>query len=107
MKAALNGVPSFSVLDGWWVEGHQEGVTGWSIGSPSAQPADSVEEEAASLYDKLERVILPVFYDDPEEFLKVRRSAIAINGSYFNTHRMVRQYDERAYRAAPGSPVFA
>jgi starch phosphorylase len=105
MKAALNGVPSFSVLDGWWVEGHQEGVTGWSIGSSNAQPGDSLEEEAAALYEKLEKVILPEFYFEPEEFLKVRRSAIAINGSYFNTHRMVRQYDEQAYRAVPGSPI--
>ncbi|HEU0021430.1 MAG TPA: alpha-glucan family phosphorylase [Dehalococcoidia bacterium] len=107
MKAALNGVPSFSILDGWWVEGHQEGVTGWSIGSAAAQTGDSVEEEAASLYEKLADVLLPMFYDNPEEFLKVRRSAIAINGAYFNTHRMVREYDDQAYRAVPGSPVVA
>jgi starch phosphorylase len=107
MKAALNGVPSFSVLDGWWVEGHQEGVTGWSIGSADAESTDSHREEAELLYDKLEKVILPMFYGEGEEFLKVRRSAIAVNGSYFNTHRMIRQYDEQAYQAVSGSPIIA
>ena len=94
MKAAMNGVPSFSILDGWWVEGDQEGVTGWSIGSADAQSNDSVQEEAASLYQKMENVILPMFYQETEAFLKIRRSAIAINGSYFNIHRMIRQYVE-------------
>lgn len=107
MKAAMNGVPSFSILDGWWIEGHQEGVTGWSIGSSDAQSSDSAQEEAALLYEKLENVILPMFYAATDEFLKIRRSAIAVNGSYFNTHRMIRQYVEQAYQAAPGSPITA
>jgi starch phosphorylase len=97
MKAALNGVPSLSVLDGWWVEGHVEGVTGWSIGEE-----DEVEteqwRETESLYDKLERVIVPMFYGQPNAFTRIRRSAISLNGSFFNAQRMVMQYLENAYR---------
>ena len=79
MKAALNGVPSLSVLDGWWLEGHIEGVTGWSIdGQMEGRAA-----EAASLYDKLENVILPMYYERPEEYAEVMRSAIALNGTFF------------------------
>jgi starch phosphorylase len=96
MKAALNGVPSFSVLDGWWVEGHIEGVTGWSIGDADDAQNDSVAE-AAALYDKLETVILPLFYKEAEKFTQVMRSAIALNGSFFNTQRMIWQYVKNAY----------
>jgi glycogen phosphorylase len=96
MKAALNGVPSFSVLDGWWIEGHIEGVTGWSIGREETGDHESAAE-AASLYDKLEKVILPLFYKEPERFAQVMRSAIALNGSYFNTQRMVCQYVKNTY----------
>lgn len=101
MKAAHNGVPSFSVLDGWWAEGHIEGVTGWSIGA--AEPdsdADASSVEAQDLYDKLERVIAPRFYDDRAGWISVMRYAIGLNGSAFNTHRMVHQYQSHAY--APG-----
>jgi starch phosphorylase len=96
MKAALNGVPSLSVLDGWWLEGHQEGVTGWAIGDGQESPEDS-PHEVASLYDKLEHVVLPLFYRQPTEFAKVMRSAIALNGSFFNTQRMMLQYLRNAY----------
>jgi starch phosphorylase len=95
MKAAMNGVPSFSVLDGWWVEGHVEGVTGWSIGGPEME-ADPTRD-AVDLYIKLERVILPLFYGLPFAYAEVMRSAIALNGSFFNTQRMVRQYVHNAY----------
>jgi starch phosphorylase len=106
MKAALNGVPSFSVLDGWWIEGHIEGVTGWSIGEGVGSENDSMAE-AASLYDKLETVILPLYYKEPERFAKVMRSAIALNGSFFNTQRMISQYVRNAYqRAADTSAQF-
>ena len=101
MKAALNGVPSLSVLDGWWVEGHIEGITGWSIGDSIGLENDS-EAEAISLYDKLENAILPLFYDEPEKFAYVMRSAIALNGSFFNTQRMISQYVRNAYRPAFG-----
>ena len=99
MKAALNGVPSFSVLDGWWIEGHIEGVTGWSIGEASTTENDSIVE-AASLYEKLEQVILPLYYKEPDKFAHVMRSAIALNGSFFNTQRMISQYVRNAYAQA-------
>ena len=96
MKAAMNGVPSLSVLDGWWVEGWIEGVTGWAIGD-SADTAEDPARDAASLYDKLERVIAPLYFGRPEGYLNVMRSTIAINGEYFNTERMVQQYLNNAY----------
>jgi len=94
MKAAHNGVPSFSTLDGWWVEGHIEGLTGWSIGeSATADP----KGDAEALLDKLEEVIMPTFYGNREQWLDVMRHTIALNASYFNTHRMVQQYVTNAY----------
>jgi glycogen phosphorylase len=96
MKAALNGVPSCSVLDGWWVEGHVEGVTGWSIGDAWEQESMPTRE-AASLYNKLEYLIMPTFYDRPSVYGQIMRTAIALNGSFFNAQRMVSQYMENAY----------
>ena len=96
MKAALNGVPTFSILDGWWIEGHIEGVTGWSIGD-GWQTETNIEKEVISLYDKLEQVIIPMYYEQPGQFASIMRSAIALNGSYFNTQRMVTQYLQNAY----------
>ncbi len=96
MKAALNGVPSLSILDGWWVEGHVEGVTGWSIGE-SDEPESDPSKDIASLYDKLEKVILPLFYKQPEAYAKVMRTAASLNGSFYNAQRMVFQYMENAY----------
>jgi glycogen phosphorylase len=95
MKAAMNGVPSLSVRDGWWMEGHFEGVTGWSVGQD--EDPEKHEIEIASLYDKLEHAILPAFYSRPEAYAAVMRSAIAINGSFFNTQRMLAQYALNAY----------
>lgn len=96
MKAALNGVPSLSVLDGWWIEGCIEGITGWSIGDgPDGDHSRS--RDAAALYDKLERLILPMFYRDQDRYLEVMRHAIALNGSFFNTQRMMLQYVQLAY----------
>jgi starch phosphorylase len=95
MKASLNGVPSLSVRDGWWIEGHLEGVTGWAIGLD--QDPEQHEIEVASMYDKLEHVVLPMFYERPASYAEVMRSAIAINGSFFNTQRMVSQYVANAY----------
>jgi len=93
MKCALNGIPSLSTLDGWWIEGHVEGLTGWSIDAPNGDEAEEVE----SLYSKLEDVILPLYYKDPDGFALVMRSAIALNGSFFNTQRMLLQYIFNAY----------
>jgi starch phosphorylase len=97
MKAALNGVPSLSVLDGWWIEGHVEGVTGWSIGD-DWEPESNPSKEIASLYDKLEYVILPMFYGRSTAFAEVMRSVIALNASFFNAQRMLLQYVENAYQ---------
>jgi len=94
MKAALNGVPSLSVLDGWWIEGCIEGVTGWAIGDTT--DTDNADD-AASLYDKLEHVVAPLFYRDRQAFLSIMRNAIALNGSFFNTERMFREYALTAY----------
>lgn len=102
MKAAMNGVPSLSVLDGWWIEGHFEGITGWAIGD-SAEPKSDTLAESRSLYDKLEYTILPMFYNDPESYTKVMRSAIAINASFYNAERMLYQYYRNAY-GGPRSP---
>ena len=102
MKAALNGVPSLSILDGWWVEGNIEGVTGWAIGDshrgdPGPETPVDNAHDAESLYSKLEGVILPLYYGSRERYLDVMRHAIAINGSFFNTQRMVQQYITDAY----------
>ncbi len=96
MKAALNGVPSLSVLDGWWIEGHMEGVTGWAIGEDHADAYDPCIE-ANSLYDKLQHAILPLYYGKPDAYTEIRRAAIALNGSFFHAQRMVLQYVRNAY----------
>ncbi|HUI74444.1 MAG TPA: alpha-glucan family phosphorylase [Candidatus Acidoferrum sp.] len=95
MKAALNGVPSLSIRDGWWLEGHFEGITGWAIGYDE-DPEDR-EIEIASLYEKLEHAILPLYYTRPKSYAAVMRSAIALNGAFFNTQRMIAQYVMNAY----------
>jgi starch phosphorylase len=103
MKAALNGVPSLSVLDGWWVEGCIEGVTGWAIrpqnGNDNRAGAhhDDDSADAAALYSALEHTILPMFYRARESYVDVMRQAISLNGSYFNTERMMDQYVRKAY----------
>lgn len=99
MKAALNGVPSFSILDGWWVEGCIEGITGWSLGDPASAHHDGDRRwaDAEQLYAKLESDIMPLYYGDPEGFASVMRSAIFLNGSFFNTERMIREYVAKAY----------
>lgn len=101
MKAALNGVPSLSVLDGWWTEGCIEGVTGWAIGEhchvANGNPTDRNACDAGALYDKLEHVVLPLYYHEPQRFTEVMQHAIALNGSFFNTHRMVLEYVSKAY----------
>lgn len=100
MKAAHNGVPSLSILDGWWIEGHIEGVTGWSIGagpnSPSTGPHTDAED-AEDLYQKLHSVVVPMFFSQRERWIDMMRYTIALNASSFNTHRMVQQYAAEAY----------
>ncbi|MDE3103837.1 MAG: alpha-glucan family phosphorylase [Acidobacteriota bacterium] len=91
MKAALNGVPSLSILDGWWIEGCAENITGWAI-----EDGDSEEAEANSLYEKLQHSIAPL-YANPTAWAAMQRHCIAINGAFFNTHRMLEQYFTSAY----------
>jgi glycogen phosphorylase len=92
MKAALNGVPSLSILDGWWIEGCIESVTGWAI-EDGANDLD----EANSLYTKLEKAVVPLYRDSQEKWARLMRTTLAFNGSYFNTNRMVKQYARSAY----------
>jgi len=109
MKAALNGVPSLSILDGWWIEGCIEGYTGWAI-----EDGVNDQEEAASLYEKLETAVVPLYLAAPERWARLMRNTLAFNGSYFNTNRMVKQYTRNAYypvklidRARTGEEAFA
>jgi starch phosphorylase len=95
MKAALNGVLNLSVPDGWWIEGCVEGVTGWSIGTGDDGSADVAD--AASLYDKLEHVVLPLYATDAAGWRSMMKQAIANIGYYFNSQRMMRRYATEAY----------
>ncbi len=99
MKAAHNGGPSLSVLDGWWLEGHVEGVTGWAIGSQSngASSTRGDDEDAEELYDKLEESILRLYHGHPLRWAELMRYTIALNASMFNTQRMVQEYVIQAY----------
>lgn len=92
MKAALNGVPSLSILDGWWIEGCIEGVTGWAI-----EDGANDAEEAENLYQKLENAVVPLYCGAPQHWARMMRTTLAFNGSYFNTNRMVKQYTRNAY----------
>lgn len=96
MKAAHNGVPSFSILDGWWIEGCIESLTGWSIGEASDIESDDARD-AESLYDKLENIIIQKYYYHRANWIDMMRRSIAINASFFNTHRMCQQYVLNAY----------
>jgi starch phosphorylase len=98
MKAAHNGVPQFGTLDGWWLEGCIENITGWSIGPEKTDQAESDDEiDKYDLYDKLENWIIPKFYNDRDNWIRTMRSCIAINASFFNTNRMIQQYVLNAY----------
>jgi starch phosphorylase len=94
MKAALNAVPSLSVLDGWWLEGWIEDVTGWAVGGES--DSDNARD-AAFLYDKLEQKVLPLYYGDRTRWIAVMKGAISRNAYFFNSHRMMRRYAVEAY----------
>ncbi|MBF0486814.1 MAG: alpha-glucan family phosphorylase [Nitrospirae bacterium] len=100
MKSTHNGVPNFSVLDGWWIEGHIEGYTGWSIGPAPTEiePDESMNKiDADDLYDKLENVIIPTYYNDKKKWIFIMKNTIGKNAYYFNTHRMMRRYVTEAY----------
>ncbi|MDX2130645.1 MAG: alpha-glucan family phosphorylase [Planctomycetota bacterium] len=106
MKAAVNGVPSLSVPDGWWLEGRREGETGWSVGEDRA-PGDAGEEwerDARSFYDVLEKFVAPLYRFDRPGWARVMRGAISLNGSRFSTHRMVRDYAREAWKLGALAP---
>jgi starch phosphorylase len=100
MKATHNGVMNFSVLDGWWIEGHIEGFTGWSIG-PAPQEltpgADADARDAEDLYHKLEHQTIRIYYHDRHTWIRMMQNAIGKNAYYFNSHRMMRRYVTEAY----------
>lgn len=89
MKAAHNGIPQLSTWDGWWPEASHRKKTGWTI-----------KEEGVknNLYELLAKEIVPLYYKKPEEYLKIRRQAISLNASKFNTQRVVEEYIKKAYR---------
>ena len=95
MKAALNGVPNFSVLDGWWVEGCQEGVNGWAIGGDGGDGSDAAHANA--FYAKLDGTVLPLFHGNRSGWCSVMKQAIATSGWQFSGNRLLGQYAEEAY----------
>jgi starch phosphorylase len=100
MKAAHNGVINFSVLDGWWIEGCVEGVTGWAIGPhPGEQAPEQTrrERELDDLYGKLEYLIVPTFYKGRDDWISMMKNSIGKVAYYFNSHRMMRRYATDAY----------
>jgi len=98
MKAAHNGVPQFSTLDGWWLEGCVENITGWALGPEKTEEEASDDEvDRNDLYNKLENWIIPKFLNDRDNWIRTMRSCIAINASFFNTNRMIQQYVLNAY----------
>jgi len=100
MKAAHNGVINFSILDGWWIEGHMEGITGWSIGpKPVESTLANINDatDAEDLYYKLENIIIPTYYHDRNQWIKIMKNSIGKVAYYFNSHRMMRRYVTEAY----------
>ncbi len=94
MKAAINGVANLSVMDGWWIEGCVEGQTGWAIGGEA--PSEN-GNDAQSLYEKLENDVLPMYSERHESWVQMMKFCIQKNGTYFNSHRMMRRYVSEAY----------
>jgi starch phosphorylase len=88
MKAAINGVLNLSTFDGWWAEGCIEGVTGWAI---------TDGQDATPLYEKLEQVVLPLYYNDRSHWTWMMKQSISKIACYFNSHRMMRRYAAEAY----------
>jgi starch phosphorylase len=100
MKAALNGVLNLSVLDGWWLEGCIEGVTGWAIGSD--KESDPIGDHAGLLYRKLEQTVLPLYYGDRSRWIWMMKQSISKLGAYFNSQRMMRRYASEIYLRSSG-----
>ena len=100
MKAALNGTPNLSVLDGWWAEGYTAEI-GWAVpGEGAATQAEQDTADAEELFRLLREEVLPRYDGSPEEWTAMGRAAIASVGSRFTSHRMVFEYAERFYAPA-------
>jgi starch phosphorylase len=100
MKAALNGVPQISTLDGWWAEGY-DGTNGWAIPQAAAD-ADPDASDAEHFYSLLEEQVIPLYYTRDERGIPVgwldrMRNAIRVSGARFSARRMVRDYVEQYY----------
>ena len=103
MKAAMNGVPNISVMDGWWVEGYHNGATGWKFGyegpveeaSLSEDPDTLLYEEDALSFYRLLPEVLETFYSRPDQYIDVAINNLRLNVPIFNTHRMASEYVRR------------
>lgn len=103
IKAALNGVPQLSILDGWWLEGYN-GKNGWSVRHEEVN-GDRDQSDAAEIYRLLEEEIIPLYYDVSEEgvpcgWVKVMRESMKSNAARFSARRMVKEYVEKFYKKA-------
>lgn len=109
MKAALNGVPQVSTLDGWWAEGYN-GDNGWAIPVSEGTDEEVDAHDHESLFTLLEREIVPLYYERDEEgiprgWVRVMKEALRMGGTHFTTQRMVQEYAERFYVPALASRV--
>nr|MBP9109091.1 alpha-glucan family phosphorylase [Pyrinomonadaceae bacterium] len=104
MKAAMNGVLNFSILDGWWIEGYNE-INGFAIGELDVEAESQMDaEDAESLYSTLENVIVPAYYSRgedglPTEWIARMKNSIATLTPQFSSDRMVGDYLKDIYNA--------
>ncbi len=105
MKAAINGVPNLSVLDGWWCEGYN-GRNGWAVQSPEdATPDEQDDHDALALYELLEEEIVPLYYDRdlnniPHGWVQVAKESMATLIPQFTSERMLSEYIDKYYKKA-------
>ncbi|MHA1449110.1 MAG: alpha-glucan family phosphorylase [Candidatus Hodarchaeales archaeon] len=105
MKAAMNFIPNFSILDGWWAEGYT-GKNGWAIGDGSVPDRDEQDrKDADSIYRTLENEIVPLFYDVdsdglPRGWIEIMRESVKTNLPKFSMRRMLKQYSNELYTRA-------
>lgn len=103
MKAALNGVPQLSIMDGWWIEGFN-GKNGWAFGHEGVE-GNRDQQDAEALYGILEKEVIPLYYkvsDDgtPHDWARVMKESIKSSAAKFSSRRMVKEYVERFYKKA-------
>ncbi|HLL21208.1 MAG TPA: alpha-glucan family phosphorylase, partial [Kofleriaceae bacterium] len=106
MKAAMNGVPNLSILDGWWPEGCEHGITGWKIGDPDPKDDAFDDKDIARidtrdrelLYDTLDGEVVPA-YHDRARWIPIMRASIAMAQWRFSSDRMIEDYVSKVYRS--------